>query len=84
MTFFEKMQVNDRVSQTSYEGDWEVKVSKIEDTTEGPVPEGDQATGEALDGPREALRATGEALVLYINIIRIFVCLSVCVYESLM
>ena len=66
MTFFEKMQVNDRVSQTSYEGDWEVKVSKIEDTTEGPVPEGDQATGEALDGPREALRATGEALVYII------------------
>ena len=52
----------------------------IEDTIEGPVPEGDQTTGEALDGPREALRATGEALVLYINIIRIFVCLSVCMF----
>ena len=35
----------------------------IEDSREGPVPEGDQVTGEALDGPREALRATGEALV---------------------
>ena len=35
----------------------------IEDALEEPVPEGDQPTGEALDGPREALRATGEALV---------------------
>ena len=33
------------------------------DIIEGPVPEGDQATGEAL--------------VLYINIIRMFVCMCV-------
>ena len=34
--------------------------NKDKDTIEGPIPEGDQATGEALDGSSEALRATDE------------------------